>query len=535
MGIAGDTIIRLISITFRLLKKPFIFFMFKLGGYWLLLIDIFVGIFPSDSKIHEMREAFLCLGCLIIFYHIIRLFIRRRIPGWGIFPAIIHKSSNKKENKILDPDIPEALHHKEKTGVFFGEKNGKYVCQPESLDGHCLVLGGPGSGKSTSVAIPTVRNWNGPMFVIDIKQELERIGISNEQKSRTKIFNPTLEWGTVGFDPFYLAKNRNKQSEVLQDINDIAWAIIPESTAKDPYWDNSARDLLIGVLLYGFRVKKFEFIDCFEWLADHSSREIINEICACSDVDCRRQVLEFKDAPDNTLGSIWATLGRPIKLFYQDEMIKNALRKGGMSPADLEEGYNIICQIPEAKLEQWKSLLTLMVNQFLKFFELRDETKTLKPILLLIDETPRMGKLRIKDALATLRSKKIHIVLCAQGLSQFRGIYGKDDTDTIMANCGYKAILSATDSDSQKWLSSLCGKYDKTMKSTSTNKKDLDPFGGSGTSYSEQLRDIIPPETFGELPNTGQLILFNPHNRYCRVNKVPWYSDPKWDKQEGVN
>lgn len=547
MGIIDDVIFRFFGFLWRLVKTPLKFFIFKLGGYWLIIAGVIGSIIAGKNDANSFRtflaSLLLLFGWIMIFYHIIRLFMRRKNPEWGIITNFLKKSNSKNELKILDPEVPAALLHDEKTGLFFGEKNGKYVCQPENMDGHCLILGGPGSMKSTSIAIQTVRcwgakkigTWQPTMFVIDIKKELEHIGLTEEQRKRTKVFNPEKEFGTAGFDPFYLAKIRDKQSQVLQDLNDIAWAIIPESQAKDKYWDDSARDILMGVLLYGFRVKKIEFIDCIELIADTPLRDLLNEIVNCSDVDCRRSVNDFFQLPDNTLGSIGGTLGRYIKVFYQDEMIKNALRKGGMTPADLEEGYNIICQIPEAKLEQWKAVLTLMINQFMKFFEMRDEeTRKLRDesILFLIDEAPRMGKLRIKDGLATLRSKGIHIVLFAQGLSQFRGIYGKDDTDTITANVSLLACLSATDTDSQRWLSAKAGKYDRLMKSTSKNQRDLDPFGGSGTSYSEQLRDIIPPEKFGNLPNTGQLILFNTlsSSTFCRVNKVPWFNDPTWEK-----
>ncbi len=539
-----DIYFRVLSTMWRIIKTPLKFFIFKLGGYWLILAYLLCSLLHVENS--SAGSFVIFLGFIMMGYHIFKMFKRRKDPTWGLLSSRLKSSATKKESKILDPDIPEQLRHKERTGVFFGEKQGNYVCQQENLDGHVLVLGGSGSGKSTCCAIPSVRawgskqtgNWKHTMFVIDIKKELEHIGLSLTQRKRTKIFNPCEQWDTCGFDPFFLARIRKTQGEVLQDISDIAWAIIPESHAKDPYWDNSARDVLIGVLLYCFRVKQLNFIDALEWLADHSSREVINEIVACDDVDCRRQVLEFVESPDNTLGSIWGSLMRPIKVFYQDEMIKNALRKEGtegMSPQDLEDGWNVICQIPENKLEQWRSVLTLMINQFLKFFEMRDEeTRNLREesILFLIDEAPRMGKLRIKEGLTTLRSKGIHIVLCAQGISQFRAIYGKDDSDTILANCSYKYVLSANDTDSQKWLSSLAGKYDKQMVSHSKNQRDLDPFGGSGTSFSEQLRDIIPPETFGELPNTGQAILFNPHNRYCRVNKIPWYKDPTWKTRE---
>lgn len=520
----------------RALKKPFMFFFFKLGGYWYGIGYLLIAMMGLDDN-SIFASIILLFVNIIFFYHIFRFFKRRRNPGWGILSKTQHNSAFKKEKKILDPEIPAPLVQEEKTGVFFGEKNGKYVCQDEMIDGHVLVLGGPGSGKSTSIAIPTVRTWQkGSMFVIDIKKELERIGLTAEQRKRTKIFNPENEWETCGFDPFFLARMRTRQDMVLQDMNDIAFAIIPQSNSKEPIWEDGARDILVGILLYGFRVKNYSFIETLEWLADRSSQQVIEEISQCSDVDCRRQMSEFVSAPPNTLGSYWTTLMRPLKVFYQDSMVKNALQKtgdDGMSPRDLEDGWNIICQIPEAKLEQYKHLLTLIINQFLKFFEMRDEEdKSLKPILFLVDEAPRMGKLRVKEALATLRSKKIHIVLCAQSLSQFRGIYGKDDTDTILSNCTYKAILSASSGEDQRVLSQLAGKYDKTLVSKSTNQRDLDPFGGSGTSTSQQLRDIIPPEQFGSLPNDNQLILLNPHSTFCRVNKLPWYKDKTWNQNE---
>jgi len=38
----------------------------------------------------------------------------------------------------------------------FGKSNGKYATMPESTDGHILIVGGAGSGKTAAVAIPTL-------------------------------------------------------------------------------------------------------------------------------------------------------------------------------------------------------------------------------------------------------------------------------------------------------------------------------------------------------------------------------------------
>jgi hypothetical protein len=57
-------------------------------------------------------------------------------------------------------------------GVFLGARGNQYVVKPENMDGHVLVAGIPGSGKSSCIAIPTLRSWRGSVFAIDIKGEL---------------------------------------------------------------------------------------------------------------------------------------------------------------------------------------------------------------------------------------------------------------------------------------------------------------------------------------------------------------------------
>ena len=38
----------------------------------------------------------------------------------------------------------------------YSKSNGKYATMPESTDGHILIVGGAGSGKTAAVAIPTL-------------------------------------------------------------------------------------------------------------------------------------------------------------------------------------------------------------------------------------------------------------------------------------------------------------------------------------------------------------------------------------------
>ena len=93
----------------------------------------------------------------------------------------------------------------------------------------------------------------------------------------------------------------------------------------------------------------------------------------------------------------------------------------------------------------------------LTHFEQRNETNA-QPILFLLDEFPRLGKISaMLDGLATLRSKKISICLIIQSLAQLDTIYGQNERKVILDTCAYKAILGVTDADTQEYFSRLCG------------------------------------------------------------------------------
>ena len=224
---------------------------------------------------------------------------------------------------------------------------------------------------------------------------------------------------------------------------------------------------------------------------------------------------------DKTLSSIMAELSKNIVGFVTDRNLVSALsRASNITPEDLEFGSDVFIQIPEHLLKQWKTLLTLIVNQFLTHFEQRKETDA-RPILFLLDEFPRLGKVSaMLDGLATLRSKKISICLIVQSLAQLDAIYGQNERKVISDTCAYKAILGATDADTQDYFSRLVGTYDKEVTSHGTNNEAFTGFNrGTSTNTQEIEKRIIPPHEFGMLTD---IVLLTPFG-YQRVEKVPYY------------
>lgn len=58
------------------------------------------------------------------------------------------------------------------SGFLFGQLSGKFITKKEDMDGHILIVGGAGSGKSSCIAIPSLLMWRERIFCIDIKGEL---------------------------------------------------------------------------------------------------------------------------------------------------------------------------------------------------------------------------------------------------------------------------------------------------------------------------------------------------------------------------
>lgn len=171
------------------------------------------------------------------------------------------------------------------------------------------------------------------------------------------------------------------------------------------------------------------------------------------------------------LMGISAELSNRVMVFATDNRIKAAFTQDDdmMKWEDLED-HNIFMRIPEDKLGQWDGAITMMLTQLIWTLERRPDQysneRELPPVLLLLDEFPRLGKMDvIQNAVSTLRSKGITICLVMQSLAQLDKIYGKESRRIIVDNCPYKAILNVTDAEAQKIFSDMIGSITVSRKS----------------------------------------------------------------------
>jgi len=426
-------------------------------------------------------------------------------------------------------------------GFFFGTKASTFlefdydfffIAKPGIADGHIVVVGGAGSGKSSCIAIPTLESWEGTIFAIDIKGELSNFykDLDSPDKRDYIIFDPT-DPNSKGYDPFYLLRNSETEGELVQHVRELALSIIPlPPNINEPFWIETAQNILTGGILYYFYLG-YGFSETMDEILSNPVEDLIEDILNSDTKDAHKFVVQLKKAKPEMIASFATTLSNHIMVFATDTQIYDVLSKKGDDCFRIDDfDINIFLRMKEDKIEQWKPLITLINNQRIRASERRadkttDEGKELTPTLMLLDEFPRLGKVEaISGALATLRSKGVTIALFIQSLAQLDYIYGDKVRRIILDNCSYKAILNVADPASQDYFSKLTGTCEVEKKGHSVSY-DADSGIETGASDNFHLRrePIIHPHEFAKL---NDIVLLTPMG-FCRVDKEPYYNRTK--------
>lgn len=460
---------------------------------------------------------------------------------------------------------------KRNSGFFFGIKrfhshwlhgdNEYYISKPSEKDGHILIDGGIGSGKSSCIAIQALESWDGTFLAIDIKREL--LEKTRCMQKPTKVFSFSDEECYSHYDPMYLLREGNPD-DLVQNAREIAQSIIPIPPGiKDDFWHKAAQNVLTATLLYIYDLKEVDeetgeiiegnFNMAMSLIQKKTIGELIETLSKSKNEIIRMLINQFCNIDDpeesRMLQGISAELSAHVVVFATNNCIKASFtRSDNMIRWEDLETSNIFMEIPEDKLEQWSGAIGLMITQLIRTLERRPEkynhdgeARKIPPVLLLLDEFPRLGKIDvIQNAISTLRSKNITICLVIQSLSQLANTYGKNVSSIILDNCPYKAILNVSDPRNQRLISDMVG--NKFVKKITFSESHSTSYGtncgigigraGSfsigasngtswttGQSWMEMREPIIYPEEFSTLKD---IVLLHPDG-FCRIDKLPYY------------
>jgi type IV secretion system protein VirD4 len=314
-------------------------------------------------------------------------------------------------------------------------------------EGSLITIAPPGSGKTQSQVFPNLLMWKGAAVVLDVKGEIYQ----QTSKWRRENVGPVYKFSPLdpatshGYNP--LAEVRADPDYLWEDARFLADMMIVPSGAKDPFWENRARDVLTAAIarvcleedvakrsmgdvldvLHG--VGWDEFVAYLEARIDFPSMTRAGHSLASMEPKTRDGVLQ------SALSSMSA---------WDGERIARATRKSDWSPLDLRGGKNptiYICLKPN-EVDSYISVLRVFIAQHIRSLT---STKVpeygVHPILFILDELPRLRHMPpIEEALEIGRQYGLKLWLFAQSLGQLKEAY--HNADGMIGGCAIRMFMN---------------------------------------------------------------------------------------------
>ena len=455
--------------------------------------------------------------------------------GDGLIPETgLQKESTQKKIATY-PKVPKKYLNKEPEGVILGTYKNQYVRIPTQEIYHYCVIGGSRSGKTSTVLLDTLlanfatKKNDFLTYAIDIKGELH-IKSSYSHSPDIMVVNPT-DQTTAGWDVYYRLRDNPSDDLIIEVIQEVASALIISTSKSDSFFVNNAQDMFVGMLLYFYQQGE-NFIDSVNKILESEIKSLIGEIIKSSEPsDLHYKYLAKFDGKDaESVEDCMVELTTNLSVFGSKSDIKYCFRDNPIkaSPFTFKENKSVFLAIPEHMLESYKAILRLCTVQTLKEMERRPdasgkEVKN-KPMIILIDEFARLGRMEgIFNALATLASKKISVILAFQSLAQCEVIYSKEETRVLMDNCRVKVICEVSDPQSAKAVQDWCGKYREKKETLSAGKN-------RHKTYTYEDKDIVQPNDLITLVNQEEVILIISGVGYLRPKKCYYFKDSQISK-----
>ena len=480
---------------------------------------------------------------IVVFMFVEPLFSKHKVKsnheyGSARFSTFNEIKKNFKKEKISSI--------KESGVPMWFSKDYKYVWFDKETP-HYTYLGSTGSGKSVTAVIPmcsfiaTAKNKRS-VFITDPKGEIfnttSKMFKDNgynvltldfrhpEMSNHFNILEPIIKEYEkyIDYEKKSIVSKKDKVkfnnlamtslAETNRLITSLATMIMQEKTQqKDPFWNNSARNLLEGLI--GFFLEEYKKNNIKRnQITMTSIRKFQNSSMQEKNFNKFKTYIDRKDygskskdsltsilnASDNTYKSITAVFGEKMSLF-DDVNVANVTSDSDFD-FDLlgREATALFIIVPDED-KVYFTLVTIIVGllykELVKLANSKENKKLPVQIDWLLDEFANCPPLADIEALVSVaRSRGMRFHFFIQSFSQLDNVYGKEVAQIILDNCGL-IYLKTNTQDTAEQISKRLGKTTISSSSISQSLSLLDYNGNKSTSL--MARDLLTPDEVKQL------------------------------------
>lgn len=472
---------------------------------------------------------------------------------WATVKEIKKNFRKEKVDNIQESGFP----------VYFS-KNNKIVWFDMNTP-HYIFLGSTGSGKSATAVIPecsfiATAKKKKSLFITDPKGEIFSTTSQMFQDEGYKVLtldfrNPSLSNHLNILEPIIkeyeeftnneklvkLSDNENDKmkyqnnaiehlAECNQLINSVSTMIMADNTAKEAFWNNSASDLLYGLIALFLedyadgKIKREQITLSSIKKFQNSSMANKNLKVLIRYVERKPYGLKSKDklipiitTSENTYKSITSIFNERMTLF-DDINVENITSTSDFDFDILGKTPTVLyCCVPD-ETKIYYSLISIIVSLIYKRLVLLCNNETSKrlpcELVFLLDEfanTPPLSD--IETMVSVARSRGMNFQFFLQSFAQLDNLYGKEVSQIIQDNCGL-AYLKTNTQETAEAISKRLG--NKTIETNSLNYS-MNFFNSSGSKGTNLIaRNLMTADEVKQLhyktiifPTIGYPILRN--------------------------
>jgi type IV secretion system protein VirD4 len=425
---------------------------------------------------------------------------------WGIATQINRKyqDHNYTQNKLLTKTVRLGLD---------GKRHKRNL--------NVLVVGGSGSGKTRSYALPNVLQANTSMVILDPKGEIARAtGHLLENKGyEVRVLDLINMERSHCYNPFVYLETDN---DVQRLVTNLFKATTPKgSVSQDPFWDTAASMLLLALIFFlkyeapkdeqnfpmvlellragEVREDDDEFISILDELFDHLERRDPEHIAL-------KYYRNYRSGSAKTLKSIQVTLASRLEKFNLSDLsvltVTDELELSTLG----EKKVALFALIPDND-SSFNFLVSILYTQLFQqlFYTADRKYKGTLPVHVhfVLDEFANVSLPDDFDKiLSVMRSRGLSVSIILQNLAQLKALFEKQ-WESLVGNCDEFLYLGGNEQSTHKYVSELLGK--ETID-TNSYGKSTGRQGSYSTNYQLSGRELLTPDEVRMLDNRFALL-----------------------------
>ncbi|RST18866.1 hypothetical protein E2C00_24590 [Streptomyces sp. WAC05374] len=431
--------------------------------------------------------------------------------------------------RSLRPSLKDAKHIEARdTGILLGNLQGTKHEVRMGYEDVAVAIMAPRSGKTTSLAVPSVLAAPGPVLLTSNKAAGDAFTATYDARARV---------GQVwSMDPQQIAHaaremwwNPLADAKTLDGAGRLAGHFLAASvdaSQQGDFWSKAGSNILSQLFLAA-ALDERPITDVMQWLAFPADRTPLDILRDHDFAAVAAQLKGTVEGPPETRDGIYETARQYAAALLNSEIAAWVTPQKDVRefrPAEFVTSTDTLFLLSKDGGGGAAALIAACADSVMRAATAQAERaggRLDPPMLAILDEAANVCKISdLPDLYSHLGSRGIIPITILQSYRQGQKVWGDAGMDAMWSASTVKVIGSGIDDpDFADKLSRLIGDHD--VETTSTSHSE----SGKSTSVSMRQERILPADAIRALPK-GTALCFATGMRAAMLDLRPWYLEP---------